>query len=661
MQALTALSLFVGAGLLVACGVAVNVGEPLADGDEARPIGPTAESGPLSWDGDWEWLTPQTTTLTLRAGWVAAPDDIWLVGDNGTVLRWDGKSRARVAYQGPLDATYRAIVATSTNDVVIAGDHAALYFNGITWTSSLSLATLDVRTLVLTGGDGYAGLTTNGVVFAGRLSGASHYQVDTNALDILPTAGGIYALKRDGVDLVRPAQPKQRVTSFAQLQGFPSSEAITEGRLIGTDPSSFRYVFGHSVGSQRAFGFFETPAAGSVPVFKYSWLASHDGLLSRVDANRIVMRTRRMEPSWLFDGDDWRQTDVADDGGVAAMVLPSGDAAILGKQGRLASVIPSATPGKATLVDHGQGGARIELFAVATDASAWAVRSTRIGDRWVKDTLGTWDEATGWQWYSIPVLPTGKAVAVAVAPLSRTSVWLVLRTTDEGNPEYDGGETLAHWDGTRFDVFRPAPKSLRDVVADGGGGFFALATNGELFHGEEDGELRLLGDIGTAGDDSFGLCTPRIAPVPGGKAWALDQLCRLSFWDGTTLQNKPTFRNSEAHGSGWLDFALWGSGDSSLWVTDPQRGLLHFDGTSWTVVWRSDNAPYGIFGADDEHVWFVDGAWSDRGVLHRWDGKRVTPVATAPHAHVFGGNRDSVWLAGDRALLRLRATNKAVH
>jgi hypothetical protein len=657
------------ASTLAGCGVVLSVGEPSPEedgrvGGESNPpaLGTATPEAPLEWSGPWEWLAPQTTTNTLRAARAFAADDIWLVGDGGTVLRWDGKSRAQIVYQGPLDASYRAIAGRSAEDVWVAGDHAALHFNGTSWTSNVRLATLDVRSLERCEDGRYFAVDRAGQIATFRddqswlsaLAGGP-------ALDVTcAPGGGFFALREDGVDRIGPIN--QRVASIA----MPAGAEVVAGRLLGADPASFRYVFAYvpSGWSQVVYGAYSgAPGAegttqdwsDSVPKSKLTdALESRRPTLGRIDADRLFVRLGDDKEIRLYDGTSWRSAKTPHRLRAGA-TLPSGEAVALGEEGMIARfVAPSYGNAVELTALAGTDAAGVRAFSVARDGSAWGVRGTVRGTRTYEDTLGVWKDATGWQWHSIP--PRYEAI-VTMAPLSRQSAWLVLRAPDEPNPKYAGGHTLARWNGSELDVVRSAPKSIALVSPDREGGFFALATDGVLFHASADGALHPLADAGTAGESDLHLCTPRLAPLSSRQVWVLDQVCRLSLWDGERLVHKPGPRVHALHSSGWVAFDMWASSAESLWMVDPHRGLIHLEGEQWKVVWASDGQPHAVWGVDDRHVWVIDqraGSPMGAAVLRMWDGVQMQTVASTPSIWSLGGSSDSVWAAGN-GTLRLRA------
>ena len=666
-------AVLLASGIAVACGANINVGDRsdnsggTSGSAGAGGAGATGGSGGAgagvaiggapstpNWEGDWEWLTPLTTTQTLTAAWAAAADDIWLASDTGAVLRWDGKTRAHIVYQGPLDARYRAIIGTSENDVLVAGDHHALRFNGVSWTASLYLAKHNVRKLIREGGkSSFVALTEEGKAY--RVQPNWPYLSTKDALDVIPAADGHYALKEDGVDWYRKGHKVERVASFT----VKNASKVLAGRLLGLDATSFRYLFSYERESSEFiyYGYFKSnPSTDPYSLlFRKAWQTGE--FLAGAGDNKFLVRRYAHDRLRMLDDSGVRSSDTSAKNIQGALTLASGEPGVVGVKGLLASVKPDSAPNKLRLVSQAKHtGAKPELFQVAPDSSAWAVKGETVAYETKAFSLGNWNDATGWTWHALPNLSLEKQRPLAMVPLSKSSVWLAVRTSDAKNPKYYGADTLLHWNGTSFDKTLQAPVSLRLLVPDGDNGFFALATDGVLYRGTEQGQLTLLADAGTAGEGSYQICTPTVAPVPGGAtAWVLDSVCQLTFWNGKALEQKPTFR-SEVHGSGWISFELAALSEKSLWVTDPQQGLIHFDGKSWNQIWKSENVPHGIWAADEKHVWLIDAAYVDtgkQGQLRMWNGKAMQTVTATPYSFFLSGSKDSVWLAGDTSLLRL--------
>lgn len=73
------------------------------------------------------------TTLLLRAIWGSAPNDLFIVGEAGTILRYDGVRWYEM--DSPTTVALRSVWGTGPTDVYAAGDEGVLlHFDGAAWT-----------------------------------------------------------------------------------------------------------------------------------------------------------------------------------------------------------------------------------------------------------------------------------------------------------------------------------------------------------------------------------------------------------------------------------------------------------------------------------------------------------------------------------------------
>jgi hypothetical protein len=76
---------------------------------------------------------PSGTNVTLRDVWGSSSSDVFAVGDNGTILHFDGSRWS--AMSSPTADTLRGISGTSPDNVYASGDNGtALRYDGTTWT-----------------------------------------------------------------------------------------------------------------------------------------------------------------------------------------------------------------------------------------------------------------------------------------------------------------------------------------------------------------------------------------------------------------------------------------------------------------------------------------------------------------------------------------------
>jgi hypothetical protein len=79
----------------------------------------------------WE-IVPSPTNEDLHAVWGSAANDVWAVGDAGTILHFDGTSwkTSEAAFAVGLKPDLRGIWGSAANDVWIVGGNVALHYTG---------------------------------------------------------------------------------------------------------------------------------------------------------------------------------------------------------------------------------------------------------------------------------------------------------------------------------------------------------------------------------------------------------------------------------------------------------------------------------------------------------------------------------------------------
>ena len=95
-------------------------------------------------DGILWSAVPAVTPRALRSIWGSARNDVWAVGDTGTILHFDGA--AWTAMYAPTSAWLTGIWGSARNDVWAVGDTGTiLHFDGTAWTPVASGTTQSLR------------------------------------------------------------------------------------------------------------------------------------------------------------------------------------------------------------------------------------------------------------------------------------------------------------------------------------------------------------------------------------------------------------------------------------------------------------------------------------------------------------------------------------
>ncbi len=87
--------------------------------------------------GAWEDLTPASTSSAFFKVWGAADDDVWICGQDGALLHWDGMQLSAVDSGLPRNVSLFTVAGRAPNDFYAVGgpgNAVALHYDGSTWT-----------------------------------------------------------------------------------------------------------------------------------------------------------------------------------------------------------------------------------------------------------------------------------------------------------------------------------------------------------------------------------------------------------------------------------------------------------------------------------------------------------------------------------------------
>ena len=127
---------------LVACGPPPGAtASPRAASEVAPERAGRAAAAPPSGTADcgapWCIVTGLPEQVTFSAVWGSSPTDVWLAGEGGALLRWDGTAWSAVA--SGTESALRALAGTSAKDIWAAGlDGTLLHFDGSSWSAKQS-------------------------------------------------------------------------------------------------------------------------------------------------------------------------------------------------------------------------------------------------------------------------------------------------------------------------------------------------------------------------------------------------------------------------------------------------------------------------------------------------------------------------------------------
>ena len=111
-------------------------------------------AGTLVQSAGSSWVSqslPAAGGKTLRAIWGTVGNALWLVGDGGTLLAWDGTSA--LAVNTGISDTLRAIWGSAADDVWAVGDGGrVLHYDGSAWSVHVQGSALTKQSLLAVGG-----------------------------------------------------------------------------------------------------------------------------------------------------------------------------------------------------------------------------------------------------------------------------------------------------------------------------------------------------------------------------------------------------------------------------------------------------------------------------------------------------------------------------
>jgi len=244
----------------------------LVGGDGSMGFVPEATGAYARFDGCAWTVTPRPDLSLLLGVWGAAPNDVWIVGARGNAYHWDGS--AVTTFPIPGAAVLTSVHGTSGSDVWAVGNTGIFHWDGSAWAQSSPAAGHDVWAVA-----------PNDVWVASGSTDALHFDGATWTATAL-TDFGLFSIWSDGTQAYAGGEGEALFHfsggSWTTLQGRGgSSEGFTDIGGLGTD------IF--TVGNLQVFrlsGNTFTPVADAPQAVGFStvwvsptqiWLGAGDG------------------------------------------------------------------------------------------------------------------------------------------------------------------------------------------------------------------------------------------------------------------------------------------------------------------------------------------------------------------------------------------------
>ncbi|MDD5306616.1 MAG: hypothetical protein PHU25_04775 [Deltaproteobacteria bacterium] len=563
----------------------------------------------------WTFLEIAPDTV-LADIWGSGPNDIYAVGSEGTILRFNGSGWRKIEVAGVGLHDLNGVFGTGADDVHVVGDHVVARFDGQGW--SVLEIDADLRAVWASGpGDAWA--------VGSRCAIWRNDGHGWNAVDPALTCGeetdeyilfksvwgsgpgdiwiaGSYGvvLHRDGESWSRAELPERGQGDLTAIWGAGPHDVYAvgdTGRLLHFDGSSWRDINGFAVT--------ELVSAWS-PGRDVVVAGQTNGGVLRIDGGRIsVLSTPAKDTVTGLWGAG---------GAVAHGVTAAGDV-LRFESGTWRTALATDDPEAGLARIHGRG---------ADDV--WAVGARR---RMLHYDGGSWNAlALGMAFLEDVSVPSSDA---AYAVGKGGVIWT-----------YDG----AMWSEVRS--YGTSEDDLSAVFATSGDEAFAVGKNGAI--------LRFDGQDWTAMPSPTDTWLQAVWASAPDDVFAGGDASTILHYDGISWQQMDAVFSFD-YGPGFVVTSLWGTGRGSVyavghvcWIVGdgeppPACGtmILHYDGVSWAKVLEwSGPAPDGgaaglwaVSGRGENDVvavgYFYDepedgGTAEGRAWIRRFDGTAWTDV-----------------------------------
>lgn len=560
---------------------------------------------------NWYWDRPLTMTRNLNGVWGSGTSDVWAVGDQGTILHYDGTLWIPVR-SGTTNDLLSVAGRDAKNVWAVGRKGTTLRWNGIAWSILDGKTTLDLNSVAI-----------------------SSYQTDPNT-PIAVTPQGVYLWTADGWTMY----PTSPTMPFNFVLGYPASEdAVGPGGayyhdayagspkwassgggfnsknllgialaaldqlgrgtywLVGEGGAFFRYeqvgnkTTDLSTGTANLRGVWSTPPMRSQPAGP-AWIAGDQGTLLHWNepawASVPSGTTRNLRAVWAsVDDDVW----AVGDGGT--LIHWDGKAARPYGPDPLTSLRAVWGSDLNNVFAVGDGGSVLHFDGTAwsvvnpgTSSNLYGVWGSGSNDLWAVGIGGVVLHGDGKTWTNVEST-TGTTLR-AVSGSGPADVWIV----------GDGG-TARHWDGKMLNKQDVAGSQVVDP--DG----VWVAPDGHAF---------------VVGPGSFGLWAPG---TPG--SWG--------------------------HIDSYYNSAVWGRSPMDVWaVGNSHDNVGHWTGSKLEDATELRFAFYGVWG-NDKGV-FAVGYGGE--IVQGLDSKTRTRVEIpGPNLYAIWGTGSDFFAVGDGgAILR---------
>ena len=614
----------------------------------------------------WEWVGPNVTGNPLRAIGGTGANDLWLVGDLGTILHWDGQ-RASVAHESAANDSFYAVAATAPNDVWIAGSAGSgsiLHWDGASWSSAFVIADHTIHALTAGATNVYAAVDPAQIwsyypgsgwildydpIFLGETSVLRDVAAftDSTAIDTLFTVGdGGLVMWRQGYDWTKgmPNAVGGAADPFSTDKNYFGVWGASKDDVWATFLSSAQIGFTHWDGQtwtvKQTLTMNCNNTTGIVaPIDRGKRLVGLDSAHILANAGPPYYCS-----SYEWNGATWAPLDEHNAQPNNPSFAAAGGrwyAATSDGQLEVSNSDSSWTP-------LPQASNRDELIGLSvSDSGIWAANNytDAIPLRW---------NGTGWEMPAPIVHNSGQLEIIDVSALGDNDVWLAGVIDAQGVVLHEDGKT---WSDP---VALPGMDRMtgiwaisdEDVWAVGGGapddGWDADSFRAFHFDGAS------WTDVPVPPHPMY-VNSPAVFALNPSSVWFTTHIWDTGHryvwkWDGSSIQQVAYMPENEVQSFG----RPWAASENDVWI--PAQPVIHWDGTAWSAIASPPDLDItAIYGTSPNDVWGVGSGPFGGAIWHYENGAFVDAFDTASALYSISGSRNVLpWVVGaNGATLRL--------
>lgn len=495
----------------------------------------------------WCWERPSHFGANLKSIWGSSWSDVWVVGEGGTLLHFDGSEWKRWPAITP--ERLESVHGSGPDDVWAVGQRVILHFDGDAW-SLVSGAPQTKGWL-----HSVRAIAKNDVWFGGDYFARLHWNGSTWSLTEETTVQAIYAMigfAPNDVwavgEFISHWDGSTWTWSGGDFNGYPTCRDAwgTAADDIYLACSDYGGGLQHWNGTTWARVKFPT---GVSPVPHIVAGSSTDDLW--------VLSSDWHSAHW--DGMAWtRTTNVEDDSFLHAWFAPDGRGFLIGDGGRIVQRDTTTSTTFATVSGNRAGWLDdlSSVFALSDD------------DIWVAGRLRLL-RLQGGAWQDVPA-------AVTTYRQEFTSIW-ASGPNDAWAVAWGDEDSTQHWDGTAWSVVHGGtPGGYLDSV-------FGFAANDVWLMTDDGDPLHWNGTMLTNADTTFTgyYGQSAVHGTASNDVWLLHGKAR--HWNGTTMTPVTLPDPVPKPAAGWETVAVHAIAPDDVWISGTDNYLARWNGTEWTM------------------------------------------------------------------------------